>query len=114
RYIDLRGIEEVDAQVQGAMQAAHGLGIVYLAPGAADGPGAEADAGDFEAGTAERFVLHGCFIPARRATCQGASVSKCAVAVRIAHESTPDSPTLGDPMQRRDFVIGVPVITAST
>ena len=45
-------VEEIDAQVQRAMQAAHGLGIVELSPGAADGPRAEADGGNVVAGGA--------------------------------------------------------------
>ena len=57
--IDVRRVEEVDAQIQRAMQAAHGLGIIHLTPGATDGPGAETDAGNFEAGSTECFVLHG-------------------------------------------------------
>jgi hypothetical protein len=57
--IDVRRVEEVDAEIQRAMQAAHCFGIIHLTPGAADGPGTETDAGDLEAGSTECFVLHG-------------------------------------------------------
>ena len=56
--IDVSGIEEIDAEVQRAVQAAHCLSIIHLTPGATDGPGTETDRGHGHAGPSKRLVVH--------------------------------------------------------
>ena len=56
--VDGRGIDPVDAEVEGAMDGGDRFVVVLRSPGefpiaAADGPGAEADRGELEVGVAE-------------------------------------------------------------
>lgn len=59
------GVDEVAAQVQCAVQRGDGIGVGLLAPGAADGPGAEADLGAVEIVAAEGTEFHGSDVEAK-------------------------------------------------
>ena len=53
------GVEEGDAEVEGAADGGGGLVVIDgSVAGAAHGPAAEAEGGDFGAGVAEFAVLH--------------------------------------------------------
>ena len=47
--VDIGGIDEVDAAIDGAMEGGERLGIVHRPPRAADGPRAKTDLGDLPA-----------------------------------------------------------------
>ena len=56
-----RGVDEIDAEVDGLLDGADGFGVVgVLSPElpAAEHPGAQADDGSRNTGIAERFVVH--------------------------------------------------------
>ena len=58
--VDVGGVEEVDAGVEGRVEGSHRLGLVGPAPlAAADGPGTEADFRNVPAGSTERACFHG-------------------------------------------------------
>ena len=50
--VNICGIEKVYAAMHGRVQGGHGLFVGNMAPGAADGPRAEADFGNFPTSTA--------------------------------------------------------------
>jgi hypothetical protein len=52
------GVEEVDTQVEGAVERAEAFLVVDLAPGAADGPAPHADHRNVEARSSQRSILH--------------------------------------------------------
>ena len=57
--VNVGGVEEVDAEVEGFVEGGEGLVIADGAPTAADGPATEANGGDFPASAAEGAVFHG-------------------------------------------------------
>jgi hypothetical protein len=56
--VDVRGIEEIDTEVERAMQRREAFVIVDFAPGAADGPAAHADGGNIESSPPQESILH--------------------------------------------------------
>ena len=65
------GVDEVAAEVEGAVQRGELVGVGLCAPGAADGPGAKTDFGAFKAVLAKGAVMHGAIIE----TCRPPSAS---------------------------------------
>jgi hypothetical protein len=64
--VDVGGVEEVTAGFHADVDEVFGFGVLGAAPGfeefvgATEGAGAEAELGDFDAGAAERAVVHEC------------------------------------------------------
>src|SRR6185503_15056243 len=59
-----RGVDEVDAEVDGAVERLDRLVVVGASPlRAADAPGAVADLRDLESGCSKRAMLHGLRLP---------------------------------------------------
>ena len=59
--VDIGGVDEVDAELDGARENGLGIGGINRAPVcAAELPGAEADFGDAGAGVAQGACVHGC------------------------------------------------------
>lgn len=52
------GVDEVAAEVEGAVEGGERIGVGLVAPGAADGPGPEADFRDGPGVLAEGAVVH--------------------------------------------------------
>ena len=50
--VDIGGVDEVDAAIDGLMESGERFGIVNGSPGAADGPRAKTDFGNLPGGTA--------------------------------------------------------------
>jgi len=51
--IDISGVNKIDTGIKGGVQGGFGVIFTYLAPSAADGPSAKADAGGLKAGFAK-------------------------------------------------------------
>lgn len=72
-WVDVGGIDEGDAALEGAVQDGERGGLVALE---AEGHGAEAEAGNGEACSAEAGVLHAGIVPQEVATVASASVAR--------------------------------------
>src|SRR6185437_4520218 len=58
--VDVGGVDEVDAGVDGGVEGGHRVVVIDCAPCAADGPCAEADVRNLPGGTSELAVVHEC------------------------------------------------------
>src|SRR5262249_3185795 len=72
--VDVGGVDEVDACVDGGVQRRERLRVVRLAPAPAGGPGPDADVADLASGLAEgsrshRATIEGRYVPKRRWRC---------------------------------------------
>ena len=56
--VDVGGVDEVDAAVDGLIQGGERFTVIDGAPGAADGPGAETDFRDVVTGSSKRTIFH--------------------------------------------------------
>ncbi len=56
--VNIGGVEEIDAEIQGGMQCGHRFFVVDFAPFGTDGPGAKTDFRYFPTGTAKCSIVH--------------------------------------------------------
>ena len=56
--VNVGGVDEVHAAIDGLLERGQRFGVVHAAPGAANGPGAKTDLGDLPAGPAQRSIAH--------------------------------------------------------
>ena len=69
--VDQRGVDEVDAVVEGALEGRPRVGVAPAAPhAAADGPGAVAVLGDFRSVLARLAIAHGSRDKSSSKVCQ--------------------------------------------